>query len=102
MLGPGPIRHSGTLLNCYRAYLLRIANDRVEPGLRAKLAPSDIVQGSMLVATQEFQDFRGDSEAELRAWLLQIVSSQLIDGLRRFLDAEKRRSDRDVVLAIRL
>jgi RNA polymerase sigma-70 factor (ECF subfamily) len=85
----------GTLLNGYRAYLLHFANQRVEPGLRPKLAASDIVQGSMLVATREFQNFRGDSEAEFRAWLLQIVNSQLIDGLRRFLDAEKRRSDRD-------
>lgn len=86
----------GLLLDGYRPYLLRIANERVEPGLRPKLAASDVVQGSMLVATREFQNFRGDSEAEFRAWLLQIVSSQLTDGLRRFLNAEKRRSDRGV------
>lgn len=85
----------GILLDGYRAYLLGIANERVAPVLRPRLAASDIVQGSMLVATREFQQFRGASEAEFRAWLLQIVSSQMIDGYRRFVRAEKRNAARD-------
>lgn len=86
----------GRLLDSYREYLLRIASRRIDPKLRPKLAPSDIVQGSMLVATQQFPQFRGNTEAELRAWLFQIVSSELIDGFRRFLDSEKRRTQREL------
>lgn len=84
----------GILLDGYRAYLLRIITCRIAPDLRARLAPSDVVQGSLLVAARDFQQFRGDTESELRAWLLRIVTSQLVDGLRRFVNTEKRRSER--------
>lgn len=86
----------GPLLNGYRDYLLRIATDRLDSALRPKLAPSDIVQGSLLVATEQFPTFRGDSEQQFRSWLLRILTSQLVDGVRRFAEAEKRRTDREV------
>ncbi|HUG71036.1 MAG TPA: sigma-70 family RNA polymerase sigma factor [Pirellulaceae bacterium] len=86
----------GALLDGYRAYLLRLTARRIAPDLRARLAPSDVVQGSLLIAARDFQQFRGDSERELRAWLLRIVTSQLVDGLRRFVNTERRRSDRHV------
>jgi len=86
----------GALLDSYRDSLLHVASHRLQWDIRPKLSPSDVVQGSMLVATQEFQQFRGDSEKEFRAWLLRIVATQIVDGLRRFVDTEKRRSDREV------
>ena len=86
----------GTLLDAYRAFLLRIAARGIAPELQAHLAPSDIVQGSLLIAARDFGQFRGDTENELRAWLIKIVTSQTVDGLRRFVSAEKRRSDREV------
>ncbi|MEX0819284.1 MAG: sigma-70 family RNA polymerase sigma factor [Pirellulaceae bacterium] len=86
----------GMLLDGYRAYLLRMTTRRIAPELRACLAPSDIVQGTLLIAARDFPQFRGDTEVELRAWLLRIVTSQLVDGLRRFVNTEKRRSDRFV------
>ncbi len=83
----------GELLDGYRTYLLRIATRRIAPELRTRLAPSDVVQGSLLIAARDFQQFRGGTEGELRAWLVRIVSSQLVDGLRRFVLTEKRRAD---------
>ena len=86
----------GLLLGAYRDYLLRIAGERIDSDLRPKLAASDVVQGSMLIATRKFQQFRGETEQEFRAWLVRILSSHLIDGLRRFVDSEKRRTNREV------
>lgn len=86
----------GSLLNSYREYLLRVANDRIEPTLRPKMAPSDIVQGSLLTATKQFAAFRGHTEQQFRTWLLAILSTQLIDGLRRFTETEKRNADREL------
>ena len=86
----------GLLLGAYRDYLLRIAGERIDSDLRPKLAASDVVQGSMLIATRKFQQFRGETEQEFRSWLLRILSSHLIDGLRRFVDSEKRRTNREI------
>jgi len=86
----------GKLLDGYRHLLLRIANESVGDNLRPKMPPSDMVQGSLLIATRDFQKFRGDSENELRAWLIRILSTRLSSGMRRFLDSEKRRVDREV------
>lgn len=86
----------GSLLSSYREYLLRIATDRIQSGLRPKMTPSDVVQGSLLAATKHFANFHGDNEQQFRTWLVTILTSQLIDGLRRFTEAEKRRADREV------
>lgn len=86
----------GPLLDSYRQYLLRIANDRIESTMRPKMAASDIVQGSLLIATRQFSAFRGNSEQQFRTWLLSILTSQLIDGLRRFTETEKRKADREL------
>lgn len=86
----------GTLLDRYREYLLRIADERIESGLRPKMAASDVVQGSLLIASERIRQFRGGTEQQFRAWLVSILTSQLIDGLRRFTEAEKRRADREL------
>lgn len=86
----------GNLLDTYREYLLRTANRRIGNDLRVRLAPSDIVQESLLIAAREFQEFRGKTDSELRAWLLRIMTNQLVDGVRRFVEAERRRADREV------
>jgi len=86
----------GPLLNGYREYLLRIATDRIGSGVRPKMAPSDVVQGSMLAATRDIKQFRGHTENQFRTWLVSILTNQIIDGLRRFTEAEKRRTDREL------
>lgn len=87
----------GQLLGGYREYLLRIAGERIDSGVRPKMAASDVVQGSLLVAIREFQQFRGNTEREFRTWLVRILTSRLVDGLRRFTQTEKRRTDRELV-----
>jgi len=85
----------GKLLESCRNYLLLIANQSVDNGLRAKIGPSDLVQETFLRAQNHWRDFQGDSEQEWLAWLRQILVNQLHDARRDF-EAQKRQLDREV------
>jgi RNA polymerase sigma-70 factor (ECF subfamily) len=75
----------------YRAYLRMLAELRLDPRLRGKLDPSDIVQQSMIQAYQAWDQLRGTSERERLAWLQRIVVRNVLHALRDF-----RRAKRDV------
>src|SRR6516162_2690961 len=73
----------GTLpLEDYRDYLRLLARARVGALLRARLDPSDLVQQTLLVAHRQAGQFRGTTQAELAAWLGQILDRQLANLLR--------------------
>jgi RNA polymerase sigma-70 factor (ECF subfamily) len=67
----------GQLLHHYRGYMLSLANDEISVDLVIKVAPSDLVQETCLQAARDFPCFEGATEAELRAWLRQILSNLL-------------------------
>lgn len=68
----------------------RLAQQRIGPKLQVRLSGSDLVQETLLSASQSFESFRGNSIQELRQWLLTIFNSRLNDGLRRHMLAERR------------
>ena len=88
----------GKLLDCYRGYLLTIAMEKLAPELVAKVAPSDVVQQSLLEATQGFAEFSGRSEPELRAWLIRILVHQVVDTNRYYKHFAKRDVLREIPL----
>ena len=88
--------HLGELLERFRPQLKSFADRSVGAKLRRRMSPSDLVQDTMLSATGQFHSFRGQSEAELKAWLMELIRSRLADGLRRHKFAERRRIDREV------
>ncbi len=71
--------------------MLQLAQQRIGPKLQVRLSGSDLVQETLLSASQNFESFRGNSIQELRQWLLIIFQARLNDGLRKHLVAERRR-----------
>jgi RNA polymerase sigma-70 factor (ECF subfamily) len=82
MTESGPL--SGTSLIRYREYLLLLARIHIEPRMRSKLDPSDVVQETLLKAYGAFAQFRGETEQQLAAWLRAILANTLANAVRAF------------------
>jgi RNA polymerase sigma-70 factor (ECF subfamily) len=83
------------LLESYRNYLRLLARSGIGDLLRGKADPSDLVQEALLKAHQHFAQFRGQTEAELIAWLRKILARNLADLARRYCAAEGRQVARE-------
>jgi RNA polymerase sigma-70 factor (ECF subfamily) len=83
------------LLEQFRNYLRLLARNGIDISLQGKEDPSDLVQETLLKAHKHFDQFRGRTEAELVAWLRQILANNLTDLARRYYKAEGRRVGRE-------
>jgi RNA polymerase sigma-70 factor (ECF subfamily) len=73
----------GQLLELYRNYLRLQARTLIGSALRVRLDPSDLVQETFLEAHRDFGQFLGSTEAELVAWLRQVLVRNLADQAKR-------------------
>jgi RNA polymerase sigma-70 factor (ECF subfamily) len=90
---------AGSLLERYRDYLLLIANAETPSDIRAKVGASDLVQQSIAEAWQSLDQFNGNTEGELRAWLRNILLNNVRDTTRGFCFTAKRETAREIPLS---
>lgn len=86
----------GALLDLYRSYLNVLARTQLDPRLQCRVGISDLVQETMLAAHRDFGAFRGNSEAELLAWLRSVLGHCLSHMMDKHLFAQKRDLRREV------
>src|SRR5262245_45101132 len=77
-------------LQPHRDYLALLARAQLDPRWQAKVSPSDLVQQSLLEAHRDADQFRGTTDAELRAWLRRILARNLANVAR---DLTRQRRD---------
>ena len=85
------ITDSNQSLERFRPYLKLLARTHLNPRQQSKLDSSDVVQQTLLDAFAKRDQFHGNSEAELAAWLREILKNNLADAIR-----DQRRDKRDV------
>jgi RNA polymerase sigma-70 factor (ECF subfamily) len=85
------------LFTRYRQYLWLLAQGQLGGKLRARCDPSDLVQQTLLEAFRDFAGFTGEHEAELLAWLRQILAHNLYNEARHQA-AQRRDVARDISL----
>jgi RNA polymerase sigma-70 factor (ECF subfamily) len=81
----------------YRHYLWLLAQAQIGGKLRARCDPSDLVQQTLLEAFRDFAGFNGAHEAELLAWLRQILAHNLFNEARH-QGAQRRDAARQISL----
>lgn len=86
----------GWLFEAARPRLHHAATNRIEPELRSKNSPSDLVQDTMLEACTAIKKFKGHSQEEFDAWLTRILFNNLNNFRRAYRDREKREIGREL------
>jgi RNA polymerase sigma-70 factor (ECF subfamily) len=81
----------GRVFQDFRCYLLGIARQEIPPSLQGKGSASDLVQEAFLEAANCFEQFHGDSQSQLKAWLRQLLLRRIAKFDRRYLTTQKRR-----------
>lgn len=72
----------GELLALYRNFLRILAQTQIGRHLRVRCDASDLVQETLVDALRDFSRFAGVTEAELLAWLRQILVRNLADQVK--------------------
>jgi RNA polymerase sigma-70 factor (ECF subfamily) len=98
----GDVEVQGKVLENYRRWLGLLARLQLDSGLYGRLDPSDVVQQTMVEAIRALPQFRGTTEAELVAWLREILARVLGHEVRRYRGTAKRDLAREVSLDAQL
>ena len=88
----------GELLQTYWNYLKLLVSTRINPKFRSRFTSSDVVQETFCEAHRNFGKFRGETEAELMAWLRKILVNKLARLVEQHATAKKRNVRREVSL----
>jgi RNA polymerase sigma-70 factor (ECF subfamily) len=78
--------------------LRRVIDVRLDPKLRGRIDPSDVVQETLVVASRRIKDFLARRPTSFRIWLRRKALERLIDE-RRFHRRQKRDVANEVLLS---
>jgi RNA polymerase sigma-70 factor, ECF subfamily len=93
---------TGRLLESYETYLTLLARVQIGRRLQGKADAGDLVQETFLEVHRQMRNFRGNTEAELLAWLRRILAGQIALMLRRYLGTKGRDVKLERELAVQL
>lgn len=77
-------------LERFRPYLRLLARANLDPRLRTRVDPSDVVQDALVQAVRAADQYRGTTDAELGGWLRQILVRTMANAVR---DAGREKRD---------
>lgn len=83
------------LYSLHRDRLRRWVELHLDPRLRSRLSPSDVIQEVYLAAEQRLEHFRERSEMPFSVWVRLLAGQRLVEVHRRHLGAEARDAGRD-------
>src|SRR5262249_47470443 len=79
----------------HRSYLRRLVELRLDPRLRPRVDPSDVVQDAQLEAVRRLDGYLKQAPMPFRLWLRQIAYDRLLMVRRRHVEAARRSVARD-------
>jgi len=82
----------------HRAYLRQVIELRLDPNVRRRVDPSDVVQEAQLEAARRLGTYLDQPEIPFRLWLRQIAYDQVLMAWRQHVRAKRRTADRDLPL----
>jgi RNA polymerase sigma-70 factor, ECF subfamily len=82
----------------HKKYLLQVVTSRLDPKVRARVDPSDVVQESMLEAYRRLSDYLDRRPMPFRLWLRKTAQERLLVVRRQHLQAQGRAMFREVPL----
>ncbi len=85
----------GALFDCYRPFLLLMAQQWIGRRLAQRCEPEDVVQDTFVDAQQAFPQFNGSTEPEFSAWIKRIHHHNLEDLVRKHVLARNRSLDQE-------
>jgi RNA polymerase sigma-70 factor (ECF subfamily) len=91
----GDARAVAQVLAAHRDSLRRLIELRLDPRLRARLDPSDVVQEALLEAVRRLPDYLARRPMPFPLWLRQTACQCLVDLRRQHLGAECRAVERE-------
>jgi RNA polymerase sigma-70 factor (ECF subfamily) len=86
------------VLGRYEPWLKLLARLQIDSQFQGKFSDSDVVQQTLLEACRDLAKFRGATEAELLAWLRQILAHVFAHEVRRYRGTQQRAIDREISL----
>jgi RNA polymerase sigma-70 factor (ECF subfamily) len=98
LAGEGDATAMGELFERHRARLAKMVEVRMDPRLRGRLDPSDVIQESLAAASQRIGHYAHERPLPFYPWLRQIAWEKLVHLHDRHLRAMKRSVAREQFL----